>query len=208
MKVWQALLVAIALLWAGAGPALAQVPPRTLADLQVIFPTAGQVPPGMVLTAQGSRSAAEIAASFPDPVDAGSVLATWGWSVNAYQDYVAGSNAGPETPARLEVSLHQFTSNTGAAYALPYYAHGRAVALQLMEGAPAQLGPCEAVVYGNGEATRYLRHGDLLVRITAVMPAPIQENSDYLALVAATDVAFIVLGRAGGTVRTLDLTCQ
>ena len=211
MKAWQAALVGLVLALTTAQATLAEIPAapsRAQSDLVWLFPTFAQLPAGMVLAEEGPRGAAEIAATFRDPVDAAQVLTTWGWVFNAYQTYVAGPGAGPQTPARLEVSLHQFASNTGAAYALPYFAHGRAVLLGQQEGPTGLLRPCEAAVTGAREATRYLRIGDLLVRVTAVMPNAAPANAYYLALGAATDVAYAVLGNAGGSAQELDKTCR
>lgn len=172
MKAWKAVAIGIVLVLTIAGPIAAEVPPtpsRSLPDLMLLFPSSLQLPAEMVLAEEGERSAAEIAATFPDPDDAADVLRLWGWSFNAYRVYVAGAGAGPETPDRLEVSLHQFSTNTGAAYALSYFAHGRAVLLDQAEGPTSQLRPCEAVVSGGSEVTRYLRFGDLLVRVTSAM---------------------------------------
>lgn len=211
MKAWHAALVGIMLALMIARPTLAEMPAvssQTMSDLMLLFPNFAQVPVGMVLVEEGSRGALEIAATFRDPEDAAQVLTTWGWTFNAYRTYVAGPGAGPATPARLEVSLHQFASNTGAAYALPYFAHGRAVMLNQQEGPVGFLRPCEAAVTGVREATRYLRIGDLLVRVTAVMPNAAPANAYYLALDAATNVAYSVLGNAGGSAQELDQTCR
>ena len=104
-----------------------------------LFPSPEQLPAGMVLAEEGSLTASELAATFPDPADAAQVLETWGWSLNAYRVYVADPNAGAESQTfltRLEISLHQFSTNSmvgcatcGASYALSYFAHGRAVML-------------------------------------------------------------------------------
>jgi hypothetical protein len=212
MRVWQAALVGITLALAIARPAWADIPPtpsRSQSDLALLFPSAVQLPPGMVLAEEGSRSAAEIAATFRDPVDTGQVLRAWGWAFNAYRVYVAGPGAGPESLTRLEVSLHQFSSNTGAAYALPYFAHDRAVMLDQQEGPTGLLRPCEAAVTGNREVTRYLRVGDLLVRVTSMaMPEAPREQAYFLTLGSATDVTLAVLANAGGSLRELDQTCR
>jgi hypothetical protein len=211
MKAWHAVLVGILLALTMVHTTVAEVPlapSRAQSDLAWLFPNFAQLPAGMMLAEEGSRSAAEIAATFRDPVDAAQVFTTWGWTFNAYRTYVAGPGAGPQTPARLEVSLHQFASNTGAAYALPYFAHGRAVMLNQQEGPTAFLRPCEAAVTGVRDATRYLRIGDLLVRVTAVMPSTAPAQASYLARDAATNVAYAVLGNAGGSALELDQTCR
>jgi hypothetical protein len=211
MKAWGATLLGLALGLTLAYPALAQLPPdpvRSPAQLQQLFPSTTQLPAGMVLADAGSHNADQIAATFPDPQDAAQVLATWGWVGSAYEVYVAGPGAGPDTPAQLEISLHQFSTNTGAAYALPYYAHARAVLAQQTEGPVTQLRPCEAAVSGASDVSRYVRDGDLLIRVTATMPDAARANAAYLALSVATDVAFAVLGNAGSSARELDQTCH
>ena len=211
VKAWHAAFVAISLVLTLARPTLAESPPvlfRSQSDLVLLFPNFAQLPAGMLLADEGSRGAAQIAATFRDPGDAAQVLTTWGWTFNAYRNYVAGPGAGPATPARLEISFHLFASNTGAAYALPYFAHGRAVMLDQQEGPIGFLRPCEAALTGDREATRYLRIGNLLVRVTAVMPNTAPAQAYYLALDAATNVAYTVLGNAGGSAGELDQTCQ
>src|SRR5918994_4290641 len=102
MKAWHAALVGILLALTTAHPTVAEIPAapsRAQSDLVWLFPNFAQLPAGMVLAEEGSRGAAEIAATFRDPVDAAQVLTTWGWVFNAYQTYVAGPGAGPQTPA-------------------------------------------------------------------------------------------------------------
>jgi hypothetical protein len=194
-----------------------QPPNRSLQDLVALFPSAAQLPAGVVLAEQGTRTAAEIAATFPDPADAAQVLETWGWALNAYRVYVAGPTAGPSTPSRLEISLHQFSMNAtvgcatcGASYALSYFAHGRAVMLHQVERLALGMGPCDAeIASANGnEVTRYLRDGNLLIRVTAAMTNAPAANAYYLALAAATSTAISVVNNAGTTAYELDQTCQ
>jgi hypothetical protein len=211
MKTWVVGFIGMFLALTLVSPALAEVrlaQSRSPQDLVALFPSPFQLPPGMVLADAGSRSASEIAATFPDPAETAQQLATYGWATNAYRTYVAGPGAGPTTPARLEISLHQFLSNTGAAYALPAFAHARAVMLDQAEGPTAQLRPCEAATSGSSDATRYLRIGDLLVRVTVVMPGPPNQDTYSLALGTSVDVASAVLGNAGGSWQWLDQTCR
>ena len=99
MKTWHAALVGIMLLLTFTRPTLAEIPAASsqpLSNLVFLFPNFAQLPAGMVLAEEGSRSAAEIAASFRDPIDAAQVLSTWGWTFNTFRTYVAGPGAGPE----------------------------------------------------------------------------------------------------------------
>ena len=109
----------MALVLTMAHPTLAETPQKTpspsrsLEDLVALFPSPEQLPAGMVLAEEGSLTASELAATFPDPDDAAQVLTTWGWALNAYRVYVADPSAGSDDQlTRLEISLHQFSTNS------------------------------------------------------------------------------------------------
>src|SRR5215212_7562035 len=180
-------LVCLALILIMPHPARAEWPDpgRSLDELRGLFPSAAQLPAGATLVEEGTRSLDELAAGFPDPDDARQVLTAWGWSRTVYRVYDIDPAAAPQSntavpaPDRLEISLHQFaTSSTigsaaaGASYALPYFAHGRAVMLGQEQRIELGMSPCEAAVMGAGtgestEYTYYVRSGSLLVRVTA-----------------------------------------
>ena len=169
-------------------------------DWARLFPNASELPAGLELENSGTREeVAQLAGTFRNSRDAAQLLTGWGWVGNAYRSYAAGAGAGSATPARVEISLHQFTSSTGAAYALSYFAHDRAVALQQQETLGDFLLPCAAMVTGDGSATRYLRSGNLVVRVTVVMPVSMDADASALALTTATDIALAVLANASGS---------
>jgi hypothetical protein len=220
MRAWHAAFVAIALLLTVVRPALAvapQPPNRSLQDLTALFPSLEQLPAGMVLAEEGSLTASGLAATFSDPDDAAQVLETWGWSLNAYRVYVAGADAEPGTLTRLEISLHQFSTNLhvgcatcGASYALSYFARGRAVMLDQIEILAPGMRPCEAGMTAESgeEVTRYLRYGNLLIRTTAAMPKGDLGTAHYRTMAAAAAMEDVVLGNAGGSRQELAQTCQ
>lgn len=185
-------------------------PSRTPAQLQALFPGPAQLPAGMVLQESGERTEAEIAGSFADPADAAAILNTSGWAFNAYQLYVAGTGSGPDSIARLEISLHQFAGGRGAAYAMPYFIHGRAVILGRPEVSPFEFGnACAGAVLGDYEATRYQRIGDLLIRVTAVASSELTPSGAYAASVGAANAAIdAIMANAGSSRQLLDQTCQ
>jgi hypothetical protein len=192
-------------------------PSRSLDDLMALFPSPEQLPEGMVLAEEGSLTASELAGTFADPADAAQVLKTWGWSANAYRVYVADPDAGPETPTRLEISLHQVSTNSmvscatcGAAYALSYFADGRAVMLDQGQSLAPGMGPCEAAIIGeNGEeVTVYRRYGNLLIRVTAAMAKGYWATVYYFTMPAAFATAGAVMQKARGSVQELAQTCQ
>ncbi|MEZ4563447.1 MAG: hypothetical protein R2853_11970 [Thermomicrobiales bacterium] len=171
------------------------VAPRAL-DLARLFPDAQELPAGLELESTGVREGiGQIAGTFRNSRDAAQLLASWGWLGNVYRTYAAEPGASPATPARIEISLHQFRTSTGAAYALSYLAHDRAVALHQQEESGGTLLPCATLVFGEGEATQFLRSGALLVRVTVAMPAPV---TGEMAQQTATGLALTVLANTGG----------
>lgn len=213
MRIWRTTLLVVVFLFLSAPSTRAQVPPdpsRTLPEVIALFPGPAQLVPGLVLQETGERTEAEVAATFPDPADAAAILHTADWAFNAYRVYVAGSGSGPETPARLEISLHQFSSAGGAAYALPYFVHGRAVVLGRQEVPPWDIAsPCAGAVLADREATRYQRIGDLLVRVTAVASDELTPSEGYAAsLRTANGVTEVMIANAGSSRQLLDQACQ
>jgi hypothetical protein len=214
MRAWRILILTMSLLLFPAGLIKAEAPPppsRTLAELEGLFPSLSQLPPGMVLQEAGGRTAEEIVATFPDTQDAlqAMSLQVSDWKYNTYRVYVAQPNAPLDTPARIEVSLHQFSSAGGAAYMLPYFANGRAVALGQHLQAPWLLGPCRMWVQGIGEGTLYMRVGDLLARITVVVPDGVTGYDIYIMTTSTMyKVADAILANANSARQELEQTCQ
>lgn len=189
-----------------AAPATPEVEPA--ADLLRLFPAVAQLPAGLRLESSGTRTAlAELAGTFRNGRDALQLLADWGWTGNAYRSYTPGPRAAPGTPARVEISLHQFTTSTGAANALPYFAHDRAVALHQPEGPSGLLRPCAATVQGEREVTRYVRVGSLVARVTVVMPEAALAHDRHLALAVATEIALTIAANADGSLEAGDVGC-
>ncbi len=191
----------------GSATEVATATPSAIGDT-LLFPEGLQLPAGLTLQSSGTRyKLSELAGTFRNPRDAAQLLSSWGWMGNVYRSYGAGPGAGSATPARLELSLHQFRFSTGAAYALPYFAHDRAVALHRQEEPFGLLLPCEATVVNDGSATRYLRRRNLLVRVTVVMPWPGDANAAAAALSIATNLALAVLVSAGGDSPPMTALC-
>lgn len=201
-----AFIAAVAIRRGSATEATTATPPA-IGDT-LLLPEGLQLPAGLTLQGSGTRyRLSELAGTFRNPRDAAQLLSSWGWMGNAYRSYAAEAGAGSATPARLEISLHQFRSSTGAAYALPYFAHDRAVALHHQEEPFSLLLPCEATVLNDGSATRYLRRRNLLVRVTVVMPWPGDANAAAAALATATNLAQAVLANAGSDSPAMTAHC-
>lgn len=180
----------------------------TAARFTLSFPEGLPLPAGLTLQASGTRrTLGEITGTFRNSRDAAQLLASWGWQGNVHRSFAAEAGAGPATPTRLEISLHQFGASTGAAYALSYFAHDRAVAMHQQEQPIGLLLPCEATVLDNGSATRYLRRRNLLVRVTVVMPQPADASADAAALATATSLAMAILAQAGSEAQAENGFC-
>lgn len=190
---------------------LAQIPTPAAVrdqDLARLFFDEREIPAGLELENAGTRAViSQVAGTFRNSRDAAQLLGAWGWIGNAYRTYVPGSGSSSTTPARLEISLHAFRSSIGAAYALPYFAHDRAVALRQQEQEISSLLPCAATVLGDGAATRFLRRNNLLVRVTVVMPWSGKMSSNTAALATATSLALAVIATAGSESTALTTGC-
>lgn len=157
--------------------------------LRGVLPTEAKLILGWTVVEEGARGEGAIAASFPAPAEAATLLATWGWEENVYRNY-----AGPDRISTAEVSLHRFATASGAAEALPYYADGRSIALGLAPMPLAPLGDQSTAVgggvAGGRETTVYARRGALLVRVSVVLAAG-DPTAEAIAL------ATVVLARSG-----------
>jgi hypothetical protein len=216
---WFGSFIGIALILALIQPVAGQAPAPGGGDLGALFPAPAQLPAGATLVEEGARTLDEIAATFPDSADARHVLTTDGWAANAYRVYTVPApvtNTPPGGPMRLELSLHWFAVDRqlscpicGAAFALPYFAHGRAVLLGQQEVIdPDRATPCELDVVGTGgvEFTIYQRIGAIVARITVAQPDV--QWAYYTTGPMAFDMATALMEQAGTSRVAVRQTCQ
>jgi len=100
-------------------------PTPPVAGLAALLPSTSEVPPGLVPESEGALSAEAMPLTFPTPAEAAERLARWGWQEHASRSFVAAGERVPGAPSTVEISLHQFASDSGAASALPYFAGAR-----------------------------------------------------------------------------------
>ena len=166
-------------------------PPAT--SLAAMLPGTSEVPPGLELESDGAITADAMPLTFPAPAEAAERLARWGWQEHASRRFIAARAPVPGTPSAVEISLHRFASDAGAAAALPYFAEARAGARGLSMMPTEPMRPDEAAVAGEGvegnEFTLFVRLGNVLVRVTVV-------GSDATAEDVARKVANAVLAKA------------
>jgi predicted metalloprotease len=96
-------------------------------DLASLIPSRLELPQGQSFRVdeEGATTLEKLAASFPDPPEAASLLQTWGWQGNRYR-YYASDNPPPNAAGWVELSIHRFANADAAAAALPYFAAGGA----------------------------------------------------------------------------------
>lgn len=150
------------------------MPTPPVAGLAALLPSTSELPPGLALVSESALTAEAMPLTFPAPAEAAERLSSWGWQEHLSRSFVAAGEMVPGAPSSVEISLHRFASDSGAASALPYFAESRAEArgfsVTPIESMPAD----EAEVVGQGaegnEATLFVRLGNVLVRVTAVVP--------------------------------------
>jgi hypothetical protein len=80
-----------------------------------LLPTQDQLPPGLILADEAERSQDEVVASLGGTDEAAQLLDEWGWSGNAYRDFIADPEAPPPTGTTfLNVSVHRFADAASA----------------------------------------------------------------------------------------------
>jgi hypothetical protein len=164
-------------------------PTPPVAGLVALLPSTSELPPGLVLEAEGALTTDAMPLTFPAPAEAAERLASWGWQEHVSRSFVAAGERVPGAPSAVEISLHRFMSNSGAASALPYFAEARAEARGLPLVPIESMPPGEAAVVGQGaegnEATLYVHLGNVLLRVTAVVP---DGPAEYVARQVANEV--------------------
>src|SRR4051812_2845505 len=87
-----------------------------------LLPTQDQVPAGLVLANEAERSKEEVIAALGGTEEAAQLLDDWGWSGNAFRDFIADKDAPPESGTTfLNVSVHRFADPASAANAMVFF---------------------------------------------------------------------------------------
>ena len=88
-----------------------------------LLPTQEQVPGGLVLADEAERSKQDVVAALGGTDESVQLLDDWGWSGNAFRDYLLPQDAkpGPSGTTFLNVSVHRFADAESAANALIFF---------------------------------------------------------------------------------------
>lgn len=153
---------------AESGESSGDISSETLPLLELL-PSQTQMPAGFVQTAEAERSNAEVVESLGGTEEASQLLDDWGWSGNAFRDYVADETAVAGGANFLNVSVHRFADAESAADALVVYSDQVIVGqgLQMVES-PA-IGDSAVLLVGSPDgapvSVLYAQQGPIMYRI-------------------------------------------
>lgn len=164
-----------------------------------LLPTQAQLPPGLVLADEAERSQAEVVSSLGGTEEASQLLDEWGWSGNAFRDFIADPQAPPPTGTTfLNVSVHRFADAESANDAMVVFSDYVIFNQGLQRQDAPAIGDDAILLVGVPEgiplAVLYAQDGPILYRIGGSSgAAEADPTSDVLAVAGE-----IVPGQAGG----------
>src|SRR5262245_22886778 len=167
-------------------------------NLSSYLPEGDQLPADLMVVDQGTRSLDEVANTFPDPVTAKQHLESWGWQENVILE-LAPTDPSSSHTSQLQISLHRFETDAGAAAAMDYFVTERAAALELQNTTrPGDIFHIiEGAVDGGFESTVYAQTGPIVVRVTA-------RQRDESQLLARNDSRGLASGQVGTILDAID----
>lgn len=134
------------------------------------LPSPEQLPPGFILADEAERSKAEVVAALGGTEEASQLLDDWGWSGNAFRDFIADDEAPPPTGTSfLNVSVHRFADAESAANALTVFSDYVIVTQGLESVEAPAIGENRLLLIGAPEglpiAVLYAQDGPIMYRI-------------------------------------------
>jgi hypothetical protein len=149
---------------------------QTLPLLELL-PTQAQLPAGLVLADEAERSKEEVMAALGGTEEASQLLDDWGWSGNAFRDYIADKDAPPQSGTTfLNVSVHRFGDPESAANALVVFSDKVIVDQGLQEVEPPAIGETARLLKGAPDGVPltvlYAQQGPIMYRIGGSTESP------------------------------------
>lgn len=163
------------------------------------LPTPDQVPAGLILADEAERSKADVVVSLGGSDEASQLLDDWGWSGNAFREFILGEDAVPPGGTTyLNVSVHRFADAESAANALIFFSDQVIFGQGLQEVEAPAVGETARLLLGAPDgvplAVLYAQDGPILYRIGgSTATAESDPSADVLAVAAA-----IIPGQASG----------
>jgi hypothetical protein len=171
---------------------------QTLPLLELL-PTQEQVPAGLILVDEAERSKEEVIAALGGTEEAAQLLDDWGWSGNAFRDFIADEDAPPESGTSfLNVSVHRFADAESAANAMVFFSDQVIFGQGLEEVEPPAIGESARLLRGAPDgvplAVLYAQQGPIMYRIGGSTDSPDGDPTADVLTVAGE----IISGQAGG----------
>src|SRR5215211_3372404 len=149
---------------------------QTLPLLELL-PSQDQVPAGLILVDEAERSKEEVIAALGGTEEAAQLLDDWGWSGNAFRDFIADEEAPPASGTTfLNVSVHRFADPEAAANALIVFSDKVIVDQGLEEVEPPAIGESARLLKGAPDGVPltvlYAQQGPIMYRIGGSTESP------------------------------------
>lgn len=135
------------------------------------LPSQEQVPAGLVLADEAERSKQDVAAALGGTDEAFQLLDDWGWSGNAFRDFVLPQDAepGPGGTTFLNVSVHRFADAASAANALIYFSDQVVISQGLQDVEAPVVGESARLLVGAPDGVPltifYVQDGPIMYRM-------------------------------------------
>jgi hypothetical protein len=136
-----------------------------------LLPTQDQVPAGMILSDEAERSKADVLQALGGSEEAAQHLEDWGWSGNAYRDFIVPEDGVPPPTGTtyINTSVHRFADAESAANALVYYSDFVVNEQGLQEVEAPAIGESARLLQGAPGgvplAILYVQNGPILYRL-------------------------------------------
>ncbi|MBA3450866.1 MAG: hypothetical protein H0T18_06615 [Chloroflexia bacterium] len=151
-----------------------------------LLPTQAQMPAGFILADEAERSKEEVVAALGGTEEAAVFLDEWGWSGNAYRDFIADEAApSPNGTTFLNFSVHRFADPESAADALVVFSDQVIFGQGLQEVESPAIGESARLLVGDSEGVTltvlYAQEGPIMYRIGGSAIAGGDPTADVLA---------------------------
>jgi hypothetical protein len=171
---------------------------QTLPLLELL-PSQDQVPAGLILVDEAERSKEEVITALGGTEEAAQLLDDWGWSGNAFRDFIADKDDPPASGTTfLNVSVHRFADPESAANAMVFFSDQVIFVQGLEEVEPPAIGESARLLRGAPDGVPltvlYAQAGPIMYRVGGSTESPDGDpTADVLAVAGE-----IIAGQSGG----------
>ena len=164
-----------------------------------LLPSQDQVPAGLALVDEAERSKEEVIAALGGTEEAAQLLDDWGWSGNAFRDFIADDTAvAPGGTTFLNVSVHRFADPESAANAMIFFSDQVVFGQGLEEVEPPAIGESARLLRGAPDgvplSVLYAQQGPIMYRVGGSTESPDGDPTADVLIVAGE----IIPGQAAG----------